>query len=119
MNSWQNHNEAERWVIGAVFFDNAAMEKIPCLSPADFRTDLHQKIFAAMLALHREKKPIEVISVTDYLATRGLIEIEDGQNGDINDLATNCSTASNIEYWADILRQDSFRQDTKKPKRHK
>jgi replicative DNA helicase len=63
--------DAEGAVISAVLADKAALEKVlPLLTPAKFYSEAHRRIFEAILALHGEGKPADVVTVATWLRDR-------------------------------------------------
>ncbi len=63
-----NSTEAEQSVLGAILIDkNAIVEVAGFLRPEHFYEDRHNWIFAAMLALYEERKPIDLLTLTEKL----------------------------------------------------
>lgn len=70
-----NSVEAEQSVLGAMLQDgNAVLMAAESLLPEDFYQPQHKEIFDAMIALHREQKPIDFITVDSELSRRGTLE---------------------------------------------
>ncbi len=70
-----NSVEAEQSVLGAMLQDgNAVLLAAESLLPEDFYQPQHKEIFDAMIALHREQKPIDFITVDSELSRRGTLE---------------------------------------------
>ena len=70
-----NSVEAEQSVLGAMLQDgNAVLQAAESLLPEDFYQPQHKEIFDAMIALHREQKPIDFITVDAELSRRGTLE---------------------------------------------
>lgn len=92
------HNlEAEEQILGAILLENNLIRKIP-VTIEDFYAQKHKDIFKAMLKLDTEGLPIDVIS----LQKEGQEDI-----GYISQLTANTPTTANINYHADIIREDS------------
>ncbi len=103
------HNiEAEQCVLGCVLIDeNVPASVLGDLSSADFYLETHGIIFDAMLKLYLDRKPIDLVTVSDYLEKMGTLE----SVGDIEYLAKLTSilpSALNHEYYVDIVRRESL-----------
>ncbi len=60
--------EAEMEVLGSIFLDPAILDEvIPILSPEDFSSSFHRRVYEAMVDLHRKGEAITPISVRDAL----------------------------------------------------
>lgn len=60
--------EAEQSVLGAILIDkNAIVEVAGFLRPGHFYDDRHGEIFAGMLTLYEERKPIDLLTLTEKL----------------------------------------------------
>jgi replicative DNA helicase len=60
--------EAERSVLGAVLIDKNSMSLISDkLKPQDFYDSRNGKIFEAMMGLHDEAKPIDILTLSKAL----------------------------------------------------
>ncbi|MCL4389811.1 MAG: replicative DNA helicase [Patescibacteria group bacterium] len=61
-------SEAEQSVLGAILIDkNAIVEVAGFLRPEHFYEDKHGQIYAAMLALYEERRPIDLLTLTEKL----------------------------------------------------
>ncbi len=73
--------EAEQSVLGAVLLSEQTMYALTIdvnLKPEDFYRPSHAAIFAAMLALYEQGKPIDKLTVTDRLKSAGQLEAAGG-----------------------------------------
>jgi replicative DNA helicase len=61
--------DAERAVLGAIFFDvkseNAMIEASAILAPEDFYRQANQTIFKAMQSLVEDNRPIDMLTLQD------------------------------------------------------
>ncbi len=102
--------EAEQSVIGGLMLsaDNwdAVNENV---APRDcYRAD-HRLIFAAMEALIKAEKPLDIITIAEYLANRS--ELKDaGDIAYLGELARNTPSVANIKAYAEIVRERSTRR---------
>jgi replicative DNA helicase len=62
--------DAEKAVLSSVLLDNEALHGVMLqLAPDDFYVPAHQSLFKAMLALHDESQPVDVLTLSDYITT--------------------------------------------------
>lgn len=100
--------EAEQAVLGAIFLEPSSLNVASeILVPEDFYRVSHNKIFRAMLKLYDEGKSIDLITVTEELASADLLE-DIGGVSYLSELATSVPTAANIEYYARIVEEKSL-----------
>ncbi|WP_064092086.1 replicative DNA helicase [Rossellomorea aquimaris] len=100
--------EAEQAVLGAIFLEPSALTTTSeLLIPEDFYRHSHQKIYNVMLNLGDSGKAVDLITVTDELASAK--ELEDvGGVAYLSELAGSVPTAANIEYYAKIVEEKSL-----------
>jgi replicative DNA helicase len=77
------------------------------LIPEDFYRAAHQKIFNVMLKLNDEGKAVDLITVTEDLASSKLLE-DTGGVSYLSELAASVPTAANMEYYARIVEEKSL-----------
>jgi len=69
------HLQAEEAIISAVLLDNdTLLEVIEILGPEDFYKTAHQKIFTAIADLFSRNEPVDLVTVTNALKTKGHLE---------------------------------------------
>ena len=70
------NREAEQSVLGGMLFDIRAVDQIIGirLKAEYFYDESHRRIFETILALHKQKKPIDLVTVSDRLREEGNIE---------------------------------------------
>ena len=67
--------EAEQSVLGSILIDPDAVLKVAdFLRPADFYRQQHADIYEAMLGLHGQREPIDLLTLADELARRDRLE---------------------------------------------
>src|SRR5262245_38609020 len=67
--------DAEESVLGGVLVDAHALDRIvEVMSVDDFYRETHRKIFRAMLSLSEKGEPIDLITLTDALRSRGELQ---------------------------------------------
>ncbi|MGB9711110.1 MAG: replicative DNA helicase [Thermodesulfovibrio sp.] len=100
--------EAEQAVLGAIILEGESITKvIEILSPEDFYSERHRKIYQAMLELFDKNEPIDLITLTEHLKDKGELE-EAGGVGYLGNLTTVVPTAANIKYHARVVRQKAL-----------
>jgi replicative DNA helicase len=100
--------EAEQSVLGSMLLDRDAIARVvEALRPEDFYRDLHRTIFQAMLELFERGEPVDLITVTNNLATAGKLEDVGGATY-LASLPNTVPTAANAEFYADIVLEKSM-----------
>lgn len=105
------HNEeAEQSVLGAILIDKDAISLVSeIISPKDFYNDLNGIIFDAMLSLYEERKPIDVLTLTQRLKKNKMLDKIDSSY--LSDLVNMVPTAANIEQYAEMIREASTKRN--------
>ena len=97
--------EAEQSVLGAILLENEAINQaLEVLNPDDFYRESHREIFRVMTELSDRNQPVDAITLTDALRTRGKLEAIGGP-AYIAELAACVPTASNVAHYARIVRE--------------
>mgnify|MGYP000956936651 CR=1 FL=1 len=95
--------DLEEAVLGAMLLQmDAAPKVVSILKPDVFYLDKHQVIYKAILELHNNSRPIDILTVTDKLRSNGDIDRAGGAFGVVQ-LTNNITSAANIEYHTLIL----------------
>lgn len=99
--------EAEQSTLGAMLIEPAAIDKAAALLfPADFYREEHRVMFAATLALHKQGKPVDLITLPEELKARGQFAKIGGIEF-VTALFDTVPTAANVEYHAGIVAEKS------------
>jgi replicative DNA helicase len=99
--------EAEQSVLGGLMLDNDAwFDVAELVSATDFYRTSHQLIFEAMAALAADDEPIDAITVSERLTSRGLLD-KAGGLAYIGEIAETTPGASNVRAYARIVREYS------------
>jgi len=102
--------EAEASVLGGVLLDNQAITRVlEILTRKDFYRESHRKIFQAMIELSDKKEPIDLITLSEYLCTKGELDVVGGA-AYLACLANLVPTVVNITHYAGIVRECSKRR---------
>lgn len=95
--------EAEQSVLGAILLDNDIMHiASKKLKTVDFYKDYNRIIFESMIDLYEDKKAIDIVTVTEKLKSKGVLE--DIGIGYITSLSTVVPTTQNISYYIKIIK---------------
>ncbi|MBI4227796.1 MAG: replicative DNA helicase [Candidatus Omnitrophica bacterium] len=97
--------EAEQAVLGAILMDeNAVAVALEMLEPQSFYREGHRLVFATVIALFNDHKPVDLVTLSNALKANGQLEAVGGA-GYLATLATAVPTASNVSYYAGIVRE--------------
>lgn len=100
--------EAEQATLGAVLLErSAAAHAIDALIAADFYDERHAKVFETATELFAEGAPIDLVTMTERLRTRGEYDLVGGQLY-LAELIESVPTAAAIEHYAKIVRNHSL-----------
>jgi replicative DNA helicase len=102
------HNlEAERSVLGAILVHNDAFNlAAQVITPDDFYRDAHRRIFDKMIALNERNDAIDFVTLKEELSRSGEVD-EVGGPAYIASLADGVPRATNVEYYARIVKEKS------------
>ena len=102
--------DAERAVLGAIFFDvrsdSAMVEAQAILEPADFYRQAHQTIFKAMQQLVDEQRPIDMLTLQDKLNSMQQLENVGGMTY-LAEISESSASSANLKHYANIVREKS------------
>ena len=105
------HNtEAEQAIVGGILINNDSMNQImDILSPEDFYRETHAAIFNAMVELYNQGQPIDIITLSQFLKKKDLLEKIGGPDY-LGSLVEAVSTSAGIAYHAEIVKDLSVRR---------
>jgi replicative DNA helicase len=89
-----------------LLLNEAINHAIEILAAEDFYRESHRQIFQSMVELTDRGEPVDAITLTDILRNKGLLE-QIGGSAYIAELASVVPTASNVPYYARIVREKS------------
>ena len=95
--------EAEQSILGSILLDKSCIEHIESLVSNDFSKEYNRIIFESMINLNKKNKPIDLITLTSELKSKGLLEHVGGVSY-ITSLSTIVPTTSNIKHYVDIVK---------------
>lgn len=100
--------EAESSVLGGILLENEAVNQVlELLRPEDFYRESHRKVFRAIIELSDRSEPADLITLSDFLKSRGELEAVGG-TAYLASLADFVPTAANISHYARIVREKSI-----------
>ena len=102
------HNlEAEKCVLGSILIDNPSFNQAAeVIDAGDFFRDAHRRIFEKMVGLSERNQPIDPVTLKDELTRTGELD-EVGGPAYIASLADGVPRATNVEYYAKIVKEKS------------
>lgn len=96
--------DAEKNVLGSLMLDADMCDEVATiLRPEDFYADAHQKLYAALLAMHDEGKRIDATLLVERLRQTGELEAVGG-TAYLAEIAQSVPYAANAVYYAQIIR---------------
>lgn len=102
--------DAEKAVLSSILLDNEALHGILLqLGPDDFYVPAHQSLFRAMLELHDERQPVDVLTLSDYITTHKQMGAIGGP-ATLGEIADFEATAAHIQHHAGIVRDKSLKR---------
>ncbi len=101
------HQGAETSVLGGLMLDNDRWDEVaPLLIPTDFYLSVNQVIYRETERLVSEGHPIDLITLSESLERRGLLE-RCGGFAYLAEMSKNTPSAANIVAYAEIVRECS------------
>src|SRR3990167_2996668 len=95
-----HNSEAESAILGAILIDKDAISELTQkVKPEYFYENTHQDIFSAMVDLYEQRKPIDVLSLSNELNKKDLLTRVGGTTF-ITSLAASVPTAAHVEHYA-------------------
>ena len=100
--------DLEESVLGALMLEKDALTNvIDILKPENFYKDANKEIYQSIIDLFNDSEPIDLLTVTSQLKKNGKLEYVGGSFY-VTQLTTRVNSASNIEYHARIILEQSI-----------
>lgn len=103
--------DAERAVLGAIFFDvksdNAMVAASAILEADDFYRQAHQTIFKAMQQLVDEQRPIDMLTLQDKLNSLQQLDNVGGM-AYLAEISESSASSANLKHYAHIVREKAI-----------
>ena len=105
------HNaEAEQAVLAGILINNDALNDVmDIITPEDFYREAHAHLFDGMVQLYNNNEPIDLITLSQQLLRRNLLEVAGG-NDYLASLVDAVSTSAGILHHSNIVRDLSVRR---------
>jgi replicative DNA helicase len=101
--------EAEQAVLGAILIENSVINQVmELLIAEDFYKEAHRKIYNAMIELDRDNKPIDLLTLYDYLKEKGNLLEEVGESSYLTYLTEIVPATENVSYYAKLVKEKSI-----------
>ncbi len=108
VNTMPYNRDAEMALLGCFLMDNdIAAELVEKVSEDDFYQESHKLIIHAMRKVFAARKPIDLVTVSDYLDSEGGLD-KAGGIGYLTELAQITPSAANYKSYFDIVTRDSI-----------
>lgn len=102
--------EAEELILGGILLDPEGMGRVAdILNPKAFYDTLHQDIYGAAIALHRQGRPTDLMTVGSWLQDQGLLE-KIGGTAKLAQLVEQTVSAVNIDLYAELVMEKFVRR---------
>jgi replicative DNA helicase len=100
--------DVEMSVLGAMLIEKEAIARaIDLLTEDAFYKEAHRRIFQGMVALFERSEPVDLVTLTEELRRRGVLE-KIGGSFYLTELTNRITSAANIEYHARIVLEKSL-----------
>jgi len=97
--------EAEQSILGGILLDNQALNNVlEIVSAGDFYSDVHRKIFAAILELSEKNEPCDVVTLSNILRDKKQLD-QIGGRVYLASLVDSVPSAANIAYYSKIVKE--------------
>lgn len=103
------NDDAEKSVLGAILIENSAIHEVmEILTPDDFYRDAHRRIYDSMVSLENSSSPIDILTLYEYLKSRGNLLDDVGGSTYLTHLTEIVPTAVNVSHYARIVKDKSI-----------
>ena len=103
--------DLEEAVLGALMLEKDALTNvIDILKPDSFYRDNHKEIFSAIVELFNNSEPVDILTVTNQLRKKGVLDMVGGPYY-ITQLTSKVSSAANVEYHARIINEKAIKRE--------
>jgi len=100
--------EAEQSILGSILLENSAINIVQeILSPADFYSEAHRKIFNAIVELSEKNEPVDLITLNNALKDKNLLNAIGGSTY-LASLVDNIPSAANVANYSKIVKEKAI-----------
>ena len=105
-----NDKDAEQSLIGSIFLDQNSIIKIAdIVHPELFYNPAHRDIFSVIIELFEERKPLDIVTVSNALKKKKLLT-RIGGSAYLTKLVNSVPTASHVVEYAEIVKEAGLRR---------
>jgi replicative DNA helicase len=102
--------EAERAVLAAMLLDPRAFHEVLAeIRAEDFYHPAHQTLYRSMIALHDDQKPVDLITLSEYLTQKKSLDSVGGPVA-LAEIADCAATAAHVVHHARIVRDKAVKR---------
>ena len=107
-NVMPNNLEAEQALLGCMLIDNEILpDVVESLEESDFYQDSHKYIISAIKLNFAERKPLDIVTLSDRLENDGNLEKAGGISY-LTELVQITPSAANYSHYLEIVKRDSL-----------
>lgn len=107
-NAMPNNLDAEQALLGCMLIDNEILpDVLDGLDAGDFYQESHKFIISAVKMIFEERKPLDIVTLSDKLENDGNLEKAGGISY-LTELAQITPSAANYKFYLDIVKRDSI-----------
>lgn len=108
---WPHSREAESGVIGSILLQGkeALEEVLGKIAPMMFHIPAHELVMDALITLHGQNTPVDLITLTTWLHDHGKLA-EVGGPAAVTEMFSTVPTAANLEHYCAIVREKWIRR---------
>src|SRR3972149_11914629 len=101
--------EAEQAVLGGVLIEGGTINQVlEILTTEDFYRESHRRIFEAMIELDKHSKPIDILTLYDYLKSQRQLLEEVGGSSYLTYLTSIVPSTANVGYYARLVKEKAL-----------
>lgn len=110
-NVMPNNLDAEQALLGCMLIDNEILpELLDMLTENDFYQDSHKYIFNAIKLTFADRKPVDIVTLSDKLESEGNLQKAGGISY-LTELVQVTPSAANYKHYLDIVKRDSVNRN--------
>ncbi|MER3445577.1 MAG: replicative DNA helicase [Candidatus Dadabacteria bacterium] len=103
------NEDAEQSTLGAILIDSSVISQVvEILTVDDFYKEAHRKIFSAIVELDKNGKPVDILTVFNYMKSKGQLLEEVGGSSYLTYLTGVVPSTVNVEYYARLVKEKAI-----------
>lgn len=100
--------ESEKAVLGSIMLrPEALFEVFDIIHSESFYAERHRKIYEVMMELQTQGKPIDILSMSNRLQEKGMLD-QIGGKAYLAELTESVPSSANVKYYAEIVQKKSL-----------